>query len=115
MEYFLNPSNNQVYAYDPATQQELIDEAIANGWTQVTDWPLPPPPPTAEENKQTASSKLYSTDWTTIPDVADSTKSNPYLVNVSDFISYRNAVRLYAVNPVAGNINWPTEPKATWS
>lgn len=74
----------------------------------------PPPPPTAEQNKQRASEFLYKTDWATISDVSDPTKSNPYLSNVQDFISYRNAVRQYAVNPVEGNINWPKKPKAIW-
>jgi len=82
-------------------------------WTEANT-PKPPEPPTAEQNKQTASNKLYATDWTTIPDVADSTKSNPYLGNVQDFVVYRNAVRQYAVYPVAGNINWPAEPQAVW-
>ena len=66
-------------------------------------------------NKQTASNLLYETDWTTIPDVSDPTKSNPYLVNTQDFVIYRNAVRQYAINPVAGNIDWPIKPNAVWS
>lgn len=76
--------------------------------------PPPPPPPTVEENKQKAISLLQSTDWTTVPDVSDPTKSNPYLSNAQDFISYRNAVRQYAINPVAGNINWPKKPEEIW-
>ena len=85
----------------------------------MTKWeeantPQPPMPPTAEQNKKIASNKLYATDWTTIPDVADSTKSNPYLSNTQDFVSYRNAIRQYAVYPVAGDINWPVEPQAAW-
>jgi len=77
--------------------------------------PLPPlPPPTAEQNKQTASKFLYETDWTTIPDVSDPTKSNPYLSNTQDFINYRNAVRQYALNPVEGYINWPNKPQEVW-
>lgn len=84
-------------------------------WDQANNPPIPDPvPPTAEQNKQTASSKLYGTDWTTIPDVADPAKSNPHLTNAQDFITYRNAVRQYAVYPVAGDINWPIEPKAVW-
>lgn len=76
-----------------------------------------PPPyvPTAEDNKQTAVTLLQQTDWTTIPDVSDSTKSNPYLSNVNDFVTYRNAVRQYAINPVAGNITWPTLPQEIWA
>jgi hypothetical protein len=76
-----------------------------------------PPPyvPTAEDNKQVAISKLKDTDWTTTPDVSDPTKSNPYLSNVNDFVTYRNAVRQYALNPIAGNITWPTMPQEVWT
>lgn len=83
-------------------------------WT-VANTPVPPSPPTAEENKQTAISKLKDTDWTTIPDVSDPTKSNPYLANANDFVSYRNAVRQYAINPVAGDITWPALPQEVWT
>jgi hypothetical protein len=83
-------------------------------WT-VANTPVPPSPPTAEDNKQTAIGLLQQTDWTTIPDVSDPTKSNPYLSNVNDFVTYRNAVRQYAINPVAGNINWPTAPQEVWT
>jgi len=76
--------------------------------------PPPPPPHTAEQNKQVAVMRLQETDWTTIPDVGDPTKSNPYLGNVQDFVTYRNAVRQYAINPIAGNINWPTIPQENW-
>lgn len=74
----------------------------------------PPPPPSAEDNKRKAMELLQTTDWTTISDVGDPTKSNPYLSNVQDFVSYRNAVRQYAINPVAGNINWPNKPREIW-
>ena len=74
-----------------------------------------PSPPTAEGNKETAIQKLNDTDWTTISDVSDPTKSNPYLANANDFVIYRNAVRQYAINPVAGDITWPTLPKAVWT
>jgi hypothetical protein len=83
-------------------------------WT-VANTPVPPSPPTAESNKQYASNLLQQTDWTTIPDVSDPTKSNPYLSNVNDFVTYRNAVRQYAVNPVAGDITWPTAPQEVWT
>lgn len=76
--------------------------------------PPPPPPSTAEENKQTAIGFLQETDWTTIPDVADPAISNPYLANQQAFFDYRNLVRPYAINPVAGNINWPTQPTPIW-
>ena len=83
-------------------------------WT-VANTPVPPSPPTAEQNKQTAISLLQQTDWTTIPDVSDPTKSNPYLSNVNDFVTYRNTVRQYALNPIAGEIVWPTLPQEVWT
>jgi len=83
-------------------------------WTEANT-PKPPEPPTAEQNKQTAVTLLQATDWTTIPDVADPVKSNPYLSNAQDFVVYRNAVRQYAVYPVAGYINWPTVPQEVWT
>jgi hypothetical protein len=83
-------------------------------WTEATT-PPPPTPTTPEKNKSTAVGKLKTTDWTTIPDVGDPTKSNPYLSNVQDFVTYRNAVRQYAINPVAGDINWPTLPQEVWT
>jgi len=104
----------------PTVENQLITElpAWANccmaKWTEANT-PTPPAPPTAEQNKITATKKLQDTDWTTIPDVGDSTKSNPYLSNVQDFIVYRNAVRQYAINPVAGDINWPTVPQEVWT
>lgn len=81
----------------------------------VANMPQPPVPPTAEQNQAYASQLLYQTDWTTIPDVADPTKSNPYLSNTQEFLTYRNAVRQVAINPVAGDINWPTQPQAVWA
>jgi len=64
--------------------------------------------------KQEASKLLYATDWTTIADVSDPTKSQPYLMNTQDFVTYRSAVRQLAVYPVA-NPTWPTLPTAQWS
>jgi hypothetical protein len=71
--------------------------------------------PTADDNKAIASSLLSQTDWTTIPDIADPAKSTPYLTNVNEFLTYRNSVRQYAINPVAGTINWPTVPNCVWA
>lgn len=87
-----------------------------NAWQVAYDQAhQPPSPPTAEKNQNTAISLLQQTDWTTIPDVSDPTKSNPYLSNVNDFVTYRNAVRQYAINPVAGEITWPTLPQEVWT
>ena len=72
----------------------------------------------AEANKLDCSAQakaiLQTTDWTSIADVGDPTKSNPYLVNQADFIAYRSTVRNYAVNPVVDPI-WPTQPTEQWS
>jgi hypothetical protein len=62
--------------------------------------------------KKQASELLYATDWTTIPDVASPT-NNPYLTNQTEFITYRNILRGYAVNPVVEPV-WPVEPTPVW-
>jgi len=114
MVYYRNPTNQQVYAYDPQTQQELIDQAIANGWTPVPVWPLPPTDDQLKADcKSRASSLLSDTDWTTIADVANP-ENNPYLKNQADFIAYRNTLRQYAVNPVTNPV-WPVKPTEQWS
>lgn len=82
------------------------DEAMA---------PKPPTPTTAEQNKQTAIGLLQQTDWTQIPSVSDPALSNPYLANKNEFDVYRNSVRQYALNPVAGDITWPTLPQEVWT
>lgn len=68
-----------------------------------------------ENNKQTAISLLYDTDWATIPDVSDPLKSSPYLTNVQDFLTFRNAVRAVVINPPETQFNFPPTPKAQWS
>jgi hypothetical protein len=61
-----------------------------------------------------AKAILTATDWTSISDVGDPIKSNPYLVNQAEFISYRSTIRNYAVNPVVDPV-WPTPPTEQWS
>jgi hypothetical protein len=90
-----------------------VDCCLA-AWT-VANTPVPPSPPTAEENKQTAINLLQQTDWTQIPSVSDPALSNPYLANKNAFDIYRNSVRQYALNPVAGDINWPVAPTEVWT
>ena len=93
----------------------------APGWTYVDGIfinPYVPPAPTPEQLialcKQTATGILQSTDWTSIADVGDPTKANPYLVNQAAFISYRSTVRNLAVNPVIDPV-FPTAPTEQWS
>jgi hypothetical protein len=66
-----------------------------------------------DDCKKQASELLYETDWTTIPDITDPTKSNPYLGNQADYIVYRNALRQLAVYPVANPV-WPAKPTTVW-
>ena len=64
--------------------------------------------------KTTAQYILSSTDWTSVADVGDPAKSNPYLVNQAEFVAYRSTIRNYAVNPVTNPV-WPTAPTEQWS
>lgn len=113
MVYYRNPTTQEVFGYDQETQKELIREARAAGWPLVQ---LYPPPPTPEEMvalcRKTASTLLAETDWTTIPDVANSA-NNPHLTNQAEYFAYRNILRGYAVNPIA-NPTWPDKPKSVW-
>ena len=106
--------NSSLVENQPITELPAWANCCMTKWTEANT-PVPPAPPTAEQNKNTAVGKLQATDWTTIPDVGDPTKSNPYLSNVQDFVTYRNAVRQYAINPVAGDINWPALPQEVWT
>ena len=114
MEYFKSLTG-EVYGYDPLTQQDLIDQAIANGWQDVTgSWPPAPQPPTADDNKEYAKARLAETDWSEIPSVNDASFS-PHLDNGAAFVTYRTIIRSIVVNPVAGDIVWPVQPIAKWS
>ena len=106
--------NSSLVENQPITELPAWANCCMTKWTEANT-PVPPAPPTAAQNKSTAVSKLQATDWTTIPDVSDPTKSNPYLSNVQDFVTYRNTVRQYAINPVAGDISWPTLPQEVWT
>jgi hypothetical protein len=106
---------NPLDTSNPSSKQ-IFDECVAGDYGVVAEY-VPPPPyvPTAEDNKATAVSLLQQTDWTTIADVGNPQMSNPYLSNQAEFISYRNSIRQIALNPVAGNLNWATQPTEQWS
>jgi hypothetical protein len=106
---------NPLDTSNPSSKQ-IFDQCVAGDYGVVAEY-VPPPPyvPTAEDNKNTAVNLLTQTDWTTIPDVADPALSNPYLTNQAEFITFRNQVRAIAINPVAGNIDFPATPTAIWS
>ena len=101
--------------WTPCADDVVADQFWYNPDIQLVIPNPPPPPPTAEDNKQTAIGLLSATDWATIPDVADPAISNPYLTNQQAYFDYRNIVRGYTINPVAGNINWPIQPEPIWS
>lgn len=116
MIYYKDLTNNEVYGYDETEPSQLpyIQQAIDNGWKNITgNWPVPYIP-TAADNKATASCLLSNTDWTTIADIGLIT-ANPRLVNQDEFIAYRQLVRQIAINPTSGNINWPLIPTEIWS
>jgi hypothetical protein len=56
--------------------------------------------------KNKAKSLLAASDWSVLPDVG--------LTNKSDFESYRATLRNLALNPVE-NPTFPTEPTPVWS
>ena len=93
---------NNTEAFDAEDNQVQYDEAAVN----VEAGKL--------SCKATAQQLLQATDWTSISDVGDPAKSNPYLVNQAEFIAYRSTVRNYAVNPVEFP-DWPTLPTEQWS
>lgn len=109
IEYKSNDVPNEQITELPSWVQSCIQE-----WQAADNEHKQPKPITIEDNKNTAMALLSETDWTALPDVADPTKSNPYLANVSEFNAYRNAVRQIAINPVAGSIDWPIKPVADW-
>lgn len=123
----LIPSNVRVFQWQETSgwlefwdqQNENVTELPS--WVNccLTKWDEAnnPPPyvPKEKDNKQTAVTFLQETDWTQIPSVSDPSLSNPYLANKNEFDVYRNAVRQYAINPIVGDITWPTKPKEVWT
>lgn len=77
-------------------------------------WPSTEETIAKNDCKTQATSILNATDWTSIADVGDPTKANPYLMNQAEFIAYRSTVRGYAVNPVVDPV-FPTIPTEQWS
>lgn len=118
IDYDEQPSNPP-----PGFENPIIavqSDVAGPGWTYVdSQFVAPPAPaPTPEELiaqcKATATAILSATDWASIPDVADPSLSNPYLMNQEEFVAYRSTVRNYAVNPVVDPV-WPTAPTEQWS
>jgi hypothetical protein len=118
IDYDTPPSNPPAGFESPIIAVQSDTAGI--GWTYVDGVFIAPyvPPPTPEELiaecKQKATGILQSTDWTSIADVGDPTKANPYLMNQDAFIAYRSTVRNLAVNPVTDPV-FPTAPTEQWS
>jgi hypothetical protein len=110
-------NDNDIFPVSESLEWVICPDDCNTQWTYENEQFIQPKPyiPTVEDNKKTAVNLLTQTDWTTIPDVADPVLSNPYLTNQAEFITYRNQVRPIAINPVAGNLTWPSVPVATWS
>ena len=95
-----------------------IDANFRTDITELPEWanqciaiyeaalPVPPTPPTPTEKcYSTACALLSATDWTQIP--------NSTLLNVTEFATYRQQLRQYALNPIENPI-WPTKPTEQW-
>lgn len=111
-------------SYDWITQgiKETTPELTSGQWYQTWEiYQLTPEEisankqQVAQDNKTQASTLLSQTDWTTIPDVSDPVKSNPYLMNQAEFISWRNQVRTIAINPPTTIVVFPIQPTEQWS
>lgn len=103
---------------DPYAHIQLIwNNAMAGMYGPIAAYtpPAPPPPATAQQNKNKAIRLLSETDWTAAEDVGNSQVANPYLVNQAEFLTYRSSIREIAINPIAGDIQWPTKPAEQWS
>lgn len=92
--------------------RQLYAEAAAGQFGPIAEYVAPVA--SADANKAEAERCLQATDWVNQPDVYDPAR-NPHLMNRDAFLDYRSWCRNIAVNPVAGNLNWPTEPEAVWS
>ena len=95
-----------------------IDSDIRTDITELPQWandcmakyeealPIPPVPPTPTEIcYNTACTLLSETDWTQIP--------NSGLLNVDEFSTYRQTVRMLALNPVESPV-FPIKPTEKW-
>jgi hypothetical protein len=92
--------------------RELHTALLAGTYGDIA--PYTPLIATAEKNKYEASILLLQTDWVLQADVVDVTLT-PHLLNQSEFITYRAALREIAVNPIDGNVNFPVKPQPQWS
>jgi len=69
--------------------------------------------PSAQENKEKAENLLAESDWVNQPDVYD-TNTIPHLLNRDEFLEYRSQLRMIAISPVDGILEWPSAVVAVW-
>jgi hypothetical protein len=112
MKLYKSPTN-KIYAYELDGSQDYLIPPDYVSVTQEQANLIIAEQTTAEQNKSTAMGFLHATDWSVANDVAD-TNNDLYLANQEDFIAYRDAIRQYAVYPVAGKIDWPNKPQEEW-
>lgn len=110
----------QVFQSEYASQFIEAPDEVTFQWSLVNGQWIAPAKPSPEEiqneNKSKATTLLSATDWTATVDISDPAYSNPYLMNQSEFLSYRSQVRQIAVNPPLTPVtNWPTKPTEQWS
>jgi hypothetical protein len=75
-------------------------EELDNQWEEVQSI-------IAKNNCKSKAKQLISnTDWSVLPDVN--------ITNKSEFESYRNIIRNYIINPIE-NPQFPIEPQPVWS
>lgn len=99
----------------------LLIEGAGIGWSYINGQFIAPIAPiltqeeTQAKNKLAAESLLQQTDWSATVDINNPEYSDPYLMNQSDFLTYRSLVRNIAVNPPTTQAVFPTMPNAIWS
>lgn len=103
----------------PVNYIAVQSDTAGPGWTYVNGVFIAPPVPPLTDSEliaqcqSQATALLASTDWSEIASVTN-TANKPYLINAAEFVTYRCAVRVYAVTPVTNPI-WPVCPTADWS
>lgn len=106
LPFLANPNDSEEHG------RNLFNKLIAGDYGVIAPY-ISPTVASAQENKEIAETLLFETDWINQPDVNDSNKL-PYLLNKEEFLTFREQVRIIAVSPVNGNLNWPETPKAIW-
>jgi hypothetical protein len=102
--YFKRLSDDQVFAYEVGSQDDLISSALDDaGMTEVSGPPVKVEPPlTADDARRKRNRMLASCDWTQLPDAS---------VDASKWTAYRQALRdITLQDGFPENIIWPDMP-----